>query len=136
MPKATITAANNRVSGFSESGADNLNLTVNANSQNFFETRIGTDLAYKNFAIRDLQIKPKITFSIGRNLASNKQSSVSSFAGASFENDSRTDRNSIKYGFGFDIYKQEDLTLLLAYEAEEKSKYHSDSGSVYVKYNF
>ena len=43
---------------------------------------------------------------------------------------------SLKYGLGFDVYIQEGVLLAADYDVEEKASYKSNSGSLYLRYDF
>ncbi len=137
--KISLTAAENQIATYSESGAGTLNLTVSNQHTNFLEGRFGSDLSYDSLEIFSAKIKPKIKLSYGYDFLGKAQSSTNHFQGqnSSFQiKNPNVDKASLKYGFGFDIYEAEGILLTADYDVEKKSSYLSKSSSLYLRYDF
>ncbi|MFT6077460.1 MAG: hypothetical protein ACJATU_000664, partial [Rickettsiales bacterium] len=138
-PRISLTMARNQISTYSESGAGTLNLQVSNEKSNFLEGRFGADLRYDEFEILSIQVKPKMNLSYGYDFAASDQSSINKFQGqnTSFRiKNSNIDKKSLKYGFGFDIYEENGILMMIDYEIEKKPSYKSQSGSLYLRYSF
>ncbi|MES2677733.1 MAG: autotransporter domain-containing protein [Pseudomonadota bacterium] len=137
--KISLTAAQNQIATYNESGAGTLNLNVSNEHNNFLEGRVGGDLNHNGLEILSAKIKPKIKLSYGYDFLAQSQSSRNRFQGqsSSFEiKNSNIDKASLKYGLGFDVCVQEGIFLAADYDVEEKANYKSNSGSLYLRYDF
>jgi len=134
-PKFSLTAARNQIDTYEETGAGTLNLNVSNEHNNFLEGRVGSELGYEGLGI----FKPKIKLSYGYDFLASDQSSTNRFQGQSSNfqiKNSNIDKASLKYGFGFNIYAEEGILLIVDYDVEVKSSYQSKTGSIYLRYNF
>ena len=138
-PKISLTMARNQIATYSESGAGTLNLQVSNANSNILEGRLGSDLNYNNFTIHSMSIKPKVKFSYGYDFIGGNQSAKNNFVGqdSSFTiTTPNTNRASLKYGLGLDIYQKDGILFAFDYDVEQKSSYKSNSGSFYGRYDF
>jgi uncharacterized protein with beta-barrel porin domain len=139
IPKISLTMTKNQIATYSESGAGTLDLQVSNASNNFLEARLGSDFGYNNLTIYSTKVKPKIKLSYGYDLLAGKQSSKNNFVGQGnyfIITNSNTNKTSLKYGFGLDLYKKDNVLFAVDYEVEQKSSYKSNSASLYMRYNF
>jgi hypothetical protein len=80
-----------------------------------------------------------MNLSYGYDFAASDQSSINKFQGqnTSFRiKNSNIDKKSLKYGFGFYIYEENGILMMIDYEIEKKPSYKSQSGSLYLRYSF
>lgn len=138
-PLTIITLAENRVNNYGESGAGNLNLAVQNNRSNFFETRFAATLSYNFLTIQGAKITPDITISYGYDFAATKQVTNSNFIGqlSSFvSNGSKIVQGSWRIGTGLKIYYSDAIVVSANYDFDYKENYHGHTGSIKLKYSF
>ncbi len=138
-PSLALTAAQNRVDQYQESGAGSLNLNVKNDPTNFFEGRIGSTLSRDYKPSNNKTITPNFTISYGYDFAHNTQKSTTSFVGqntALESSGSRIARGSLILGTGVKLLCQDRFVLSLDYNFEQRSKYQAHLGYLKGKYNF
>lgn len=128
-PSLMITAAHNSSQNYSEDGAGTLNLNVNSQSTNFFETRAGFALS-KKLKIKDHLVFPEFTSSYGYDFAHAKQRTSANFVGQTTTFDSTAAniaRGSLKIGLGAKIYETENLFFDTNYVFEHRQNFVANS---------
>jgi len=138
-PSIIVTAAQNRVSEYSEGGAGELNLNVKNNRSNFLETRFATELSREFKTTKGAKIYPSLNASYGYDFAATKQVTNSNFIGrnASFEaSGSKVVQGSYRFGTGLKANYNDAISVGVNYDYDYKKNYQGHTGSVKFKYNF
>ncbi|MFT6105828.1 MAG: hypothetical protein ACJA0S_000295 [Rickettsiales bacterium] len=138
-PRISLIMARNQISTYSETGSGTLNLQVSNEKNDSFEGRFGVDLRYDDLEILSTKIKPRFSVSYGYDFLASDQSSMNRFEGQNYSfriKNSNIDKESLKYGFGLDIYEKNGILMMIDYEVEEKPTYKSQLGSLYFRYGF
>ena len=84
-------------------------------------------------------IRPQFKLSYGFDFIGNQQISSASFIGQGAiinANNSKSDRNIIRFGAGTDIYAADQFTLNASYLFEYRDTYESHIGALKAKYSF
>lgn len=123
---------------YSESGADSLNLTVDAQNYNMFQSGLGAKLTYPLLR-KDLQVIPEMHVKWLYDFIGDQQQATSTFtgSGASFStNGFNPPKSSYNAGFKLTLVTKYDVTLSLNYDFEIKDDFYSHTGYINVRYTF
>jgi len=123
---------------YSESGAGSLNLTVDAQDYNMFQSGLGIKLAYP-ILCKDSQIIPEVHAKWLYDFIGDQQQATSTFtgSGASFSTKGfDPPKSSYNTGAKLTLMTKYDVTLSLNYDFEMKENFHSHTGYVDVHYTF
>lgn len=141
-PTLSLNLLHNNIAGYSEDGAEELNLTVRGVSANFLEARIGVNLGFsaKPKEIPEFKIiSANLKLSYGHSLINDAPTTKANFneQDLSFDSQiSQIDRQSIKAGFSANIHNQVDTIFSLNYDLERKATYQSHLLVVNIKQLF
>jgi outer membrane autotransporter protein len=123
---------------YSESGAGSLNLTVDAQDYNTFQSGLGAKLAYP-ILLTDSQIVPEVHVKWLYDFIGDQQQATSTFtgSGASFSTKGfDPPKSSYNAGAKLTLMTKYDVTLSLNYDFEMKEDFSSHTGYVNVRYVF
>jgi outer membrane autotransporter protein len=123
---------------YSESGADSLNLAVDAQTYNTLQSGLGAKLAYP-ILYKDSQIIPEVHVKWLYDFTGDQQQATSTFtgSGASFSTKGfDPPKSSYNAGAKITLMTKFDLALSLNYDFEMKEDFHSHAGYVNVRYTF
>lgn len=141
-PAITVNFIRNNIGGYSEDGADSLNLKVEKISADFLETRAGVKMGW-NFRPRQFpefnKISTHFKISYGYSFINDAPETVSRFEGqnTSFSNEiSQIDRTSIKIGTQISAYHMDDITFSADYDFEHRETYKSHFISFRMRQEF
>ena len=123
---------------YAESGADSLNLAVNAQRYHMFQTGLGAKLAYP-IRHKDAQILPEIHAKWLYDFIGDPQQATASFTsgGASFATQGiDPPKSSYQIGAKISLLTVNNLTLALNYDFDFKENFYRHSGYFSVRYAF
>lgn len=146
-PELSTTFVNTRTNSYSEKGADNFNLAVRKNYDEYLEARFGAEVSYKNIKMKNLSnllgkriyFTPKFNTSYGYNFLNKKQTTVSNFIGQSTTfNSVSTNINptSVRIGTSLSLSNLDDVTMIFDYVNERRGGYVSHSAGFKISYQF
>jgi len=131
VPEFSLNFLRSKIDGYSERGADTLNLRVGGIAASFLEARIGTNFGIIG-KIPDIKeckkILALIKISYGYNIINSQPTTTASFIGSdiSFNTKiSQIDRASLRGGFEFDFIHTDDVTFSLDYMLEKRHSLQS-----------
>ena len=126
------------ISGYTESGADSLDLNVDA--QNYDTLQVGTGFRVSRaFDTKNMLITPELRFRYFYAAINDKQETLASFAGGgtSFQtNGFRPAPSSFNLGTRLEFFNKKNITLLADCDTSFKDGYYEVGGSLTVKYSF
>jgi outer membrane autotransporter protein len=138
IPNGGLTYINNRISGYTETGAGGLNLQVSDyNSQALFG-RVGFDVA-KDFANNGMVIRPVIRAAYLYDFIGDEASTNALFTGggAAFRvSDASPARSSFNVGASLNLITTKNVTLSADYDYLTKQDYDSHSGMLRARFGF
>ncbi|MEI8173330.1 MAG: autotransporter domain-containing protein [Deltaproteobacteria bacterium] len=137
-PLVSIQYMRLHLNDYSESGAGSLNLTVDAQDYNTFQSGLGAKLTYPILR-QDLQIIPEMHIKWLYDFIGDQQQATSTFtgSGASFSTKGfDPPKSSYNAGAKLTLMTTYDVTLSLNYDLEMKDDFHSHTGYVNVRYTF
>jgi uncharacterized protein with beta-barrel porin domain len=146
-PELSTTFVNTKNNSYFENGAENFNLAVRKNYDEYLEARFGAEVSYKNIKMKNLSnllgkkiyFTPKFNASYGYNLLNKKQITVSNFIGQSttFNTISTNiDPVSIRMGTSLLLSNLDDVTIIFDYVNERRGTYISHSAGFKASYQF
>ncbi len=131
-PEVSLNFLQNKIDGYSEKGADSLNLVVKGISANFLESRVGLNLDWVTTKLEEFPEFKKLVasakISYGYSLINDAPTTSASFSGqtAGFNwQISHVDRGSLKLGGVLQAYHEEDATFSFDYDFERKTTYQA-----------
>ena len=138
IPLLAIDYTHLRLSSYTESGADALNLHVDVQNYNTLQAGAGFRLA-RAFDTKNMLFTPELHFRYFYAAINDKQQTLATFAGSgtSFQtNGYRPASSSFNLGARLEFFNKKNLTLLADCDAALKDGYYEAGGSVTVKYSF
>ncbi len=142
IPEASLNFTRNNIAGYSEKGADELNLDVDSVSANFLEARLGGAVGFDS-RIVELPEFRKITallkISYGYSIINDAPTTTASFQGQKLKFTSQitnVDRASLKLGAEMIAYQQDDATFSIDYSFERKATYSSHFAIFNIRQQF
>ncbi len=141
-PEISLNVLHNKISGYSEKGADELNLKVSAISANFMESRAGINLGWmgKFKDINEFQLfSAALKFSYGHAFVNDAPTTKASFSGQSQTFNSKIsqlDNDSLKVGIELAAYHKEATTFSADYDFEKRTTYSSHLLAVKIRQEF
>jgi len=126
------------INDYSESGADSLNLNVNAQRYNMFQSGLGAKLAYP-IAGKDLRFIPEVHAKWFYDFVGDPQQAASTFTGggASFATQGIDPaKSSYNLGAMLTIITTRNVTLTLNYDFDMKTDFYSHNGYFNLRYVF
>jgi outer membrane autotransporter protein len=141
-PDISLNILHNKIAGYSEKGADELNLKVGAISANFVESRAGINLGWigKFKDIREFKLfSAALKFSYGHAFVNDAPTTKASFSGQSQSFDSKIshlDNSSLKAGVELAAYHKEFTTFSADYDFEKRATYSSHLLAVKIRQEF
>jgi len=141
-PDLSFNFLRNDIAGYSEKGAETLNLNVQKVSANFFEGRAGINLGWsgKFYELPEFEkfaITTKISY--GQAFINDAPTTTARFSGQSSTFDStisQLDNNSLKVGFLFDAFHKQATTFSLNYNFEHRATYQSHLFAAKIRQEF
>lgn len=141
-PELDLNLFHQEIAGYSEKGAEELNLTVSKVAANFVEMRSGINLGFSD-KIQELPEFRKIAIltriSYGRALINDSPTTTAGFQGQSQSFDSKIthrDNDSVKLGFELAAFHKDDVKFSFDYELERKRTYGSHFAVFKVRQEF
>ena len=143
VPEASLNLLHNKIGGYSEKGADTLNLRVAGVVANFLESRLGANLGWKTKELaefpelKDLSATGRISY--GYALINNAPATLANFSGRSsgFNSQiSQIDRGSLKIGVAIEACHIEETTISLDYDFEHKATSKSHLVALKIRQEF
>jgi uncharacterized protein with beta-barrel porin domain len=141
-PEFSLNFLHNKVGGYSEAGAKELNLKVGAISANFLESRIGANLGFEAKVKKYPPFKKvasNLKISYGQAFINSAPTTVSSFEGQSqsFNSEiSDLDSNSLKIGTAFSAYSSDFTSFVIDYNFEKRATYSSHFIAARIRQEF
>jgi len=142
-PEVSMSFVRTNIQGYSEKGADSLNLNVKNISADFLESRIGVNLGFVTTKIPELpelnKVDSLLKISYGYSFINDAPTTVSSFDGqtTSFATQiSHVDRGSLKLGAEIEAHHEEDIIFSLEYGFEKRATFQSHYIAAKVKQTF
>jgi len=126
------------LSGYTEKGADSLNLTVNSQKYDSLQLGLGCRLS-KAFETKTSIITPELRFRYFYSIINDKQQTIASFAGGgtSFKTTGyRSAPSSFDLGMRIEFFNKKNITLLADCNTMLKDDYYEAGGSLTFKYSF
>lgn len=137
-PEVSLNFLHNNISGYSEKGADELNLNVGGVSANFLEGRIGLNLGYSSEVFRELPEFQKfagtLKISYGQAFINDAPATQASFVNQKtnfISQISHLDNSSLKLGAEVFAYHKDNTNLSADYTFERKAT--ADSHFILLK---
>lgn len=137
-PLASLQYMQLHLNGYDESGAGDLNLTVDNQRYKMLQSGLGAKIAYP-LQKKEFLFVPELHARWLYDFISDKQQTTSQFTGggASFTtNGFDPPKSSYNVGAKFNIVTDYGITLSLNYELEMKQNFHSHNGYINVRYEF
>ncbi len=141
-PEISLNLLHNKISGYSEKGADELNLKVGAISANFVESRAGINLGWMGKFPEMNEFKlfsAALKFSYGHAFVNDAPTTKANFIGQSKGFDSKIshlDNNSLKAGIEIAAYHKEFTTFIADYDFEKRTTSTSHLFMVKIRQEF
>lgn len=126
------------INEYSESGAGDINLTVENQKYNVLQSGLGVKLSYP-IRKKETTFIPELHFRWLYDFIGDRQQTTSQFTGggASFStNGSNPPRSSYNAGVKLNILTNYGITVSLDYDLEMKTNFHSHNGYINVRYEF
>jgi len=126
------------INDYAESGADSLNLNVDAQRYNMFQSGLGAKLAYP-IAGKDLRFIPEVHAKWFYDFVGDSQQAASTFTGggASFATQGfEPPKSSYNLGATLTIMTARNVTLTLNYDFDMKTDFYSHNGYFNLRYVF
>ncbi len=141
-PEASLNILHNSIGGYSEEGADELNLKVSAVSASFLEARLGANLGWET-RFSDFPEFKKVTsvlkFSYGHALVNTAPTTKASFEGqaSSFNSQiSHLDSNSLRLGTEITAFHENFTSFSFDYNFEKRATYASHFIAAKIRQEF
>lgn len=142
IPEISVSLQHNSIGGYTEKGADSLNLKVKSSNSTTLEARIGAGLSWLE-KIHDSREFKKFTVTVkssyGYNFINRASNVVSSFVGqnSSFNTQvNPVDPGSLRLGAEANIYHIDDITFSADYQFERRTTYQSHFAAFKVRQAF
>lgn len=141
-PEFSLNFIHNKVGGYSEAGAEELNLKVGSISANFLESRIGANLGFETKVKKHPPFKKvasNLKLSYGQAFINSTPTTVSNFEGQSQSFDSEIsdlDSNSLKIGAAFSAYSNDFTSFVIDYNFEKRATYSSHFIAARIRQEF
>jgi len=126
------------ISGYTENGADSLNLSVDSQDYNALQLGVGCRLM-RAFEYKNNILTPELHLRYFYSAVNDEQQTVASFAGGgtAFQTTGfRPAPSSVNFGGRFEFFNKKNITLLAGFDTAFKSDYYEAGGSLTVKYSF
>lgn len=144
IPEISATFVDSTFDAYEETGANTLNLNVQAGADQYLEGRIGFNVNYNKRDKQDVKNNKILTRyryhnSYGHNFLNKKQKTTANFVGRSqrFTTTSDADGSgSFRIGLGMDITKEQSNVVSLDVTADFIKNYIAHSGSLKYKHEF
>ncbi|MFA7653169.1 MAG: autotransporter domain-containing protein [Candidatus Omnitrophota bacterium] len=138
IPLAAIDYSHLYISGYTETGADSLNLTVK--SQNYDSLKLGLGFRLNRaFESKSGIFTPELRFRYFYDIINDKQQTLAAFAGGgtSFQTTGyRPAPSSFNLGARLEFFNKKNITLLADCNTLFKNDYYEAGGSLTFKYSF
>ena len=137
-PTASLQYVHLALDGYTETGADSLNLTVDSQGYDFLQSGLGAKMAW-DFAGNGGTWTPEIRAKWLYDFIGDKQQTTSSFTGggASFStNGADPAQHSFDLGAGLTFLSAKNVEVSFNYDYEVKEDFNSHSGVLMVKYAY
>ena len=137
-PTASLQYTHLDVDGYTETGANDLNLIVESQDYNVLQTGLGGKVAY-NIETKKGTLVPELSAVWLYDFIGDKQQSTSTFnaGGGSFGTDgAEPPQHSAAVGVGLSFRSSANITLAANYDAEIKSNFLAHSGRLKLRYDF
>jgi len=136
-PKADLSWTHISNDGYTETGASNLNLTVDSSSNDVVTARAGAEIA-QSFESNGAVTTPRASFMMGYDIQNDRAETTSTFTGggSSFTTQGiDPEKTSFALGFGVD-HVSDDTTASFDFNANLKDGYNSNTASLTFKSKF
>ncbi|MDA8125932.1 MAG: autotransporter domain-containing protein [Deltaproteobacteria bacterium] len=137
-PLLSLQALRLHVNDYRETGAVDLDLTVEAQDYNLFQTGLGAKVAYP-IQGRELRITPEFHARWLHDFAGDRQQTTARFAGggtAFATQGCEPARDSFNVGVKLTLMTKDRVTVSLNYDLERKTDFSGHSGTVHLRYAF
>ncbi|MBM3579509.1 MAG: autotransporter domain-containing protein [Alphaproteobacteria bacterium] len=142
IPEISASLQHNSVGGYTEKGADSLNLKVKSSNSTTLEARIGAGLSWLE-KIHDSREFKKFTVALkasyGYNFINHTSNVISSFVGQNSSFNTQVnpiDPGSLRLGAEANIYHIDDITFSADYQFERRTTYQSHFAAFKVRQAF
>ncbi len=142
IPEFGVNFLRNDIAGYTEKGAQELNLQVSRVSANFMEGRVGSNFVYaaKVHELPEIRkVSALLKFSYGYSFINDAPSTTANFINqtSSFDNEiTNVERSSFMIGSELSLYHQDDVAFTLDYNFERKATYSSSFLAFKVRQQF
>jgi uncharacterized protein with beta-barrel porin domain len=137
-PLLAINYTHLHIAGYTETGADSLNLSVDA--QNYDTLQLGTGFRIScAFETENILFTPELHFRYFYDVINDRQQTLAAFAGGgtSFQTTGyRPAPSSFDLGVRFELFNKKNVTLLADLDTVLKEGYYEAGGSLTLKYSF
>jgi uncharacterized protein with beta-barrel porin domain len=136
-PKVDLSMTSISNEGYTETGANNLNLTVASSDNNIVTARVGGEFSASSVGSNGSVTVPRASVMFGYDLANDGASTTANYAGGSTFVTSGADpkKVSVEFGAGVDFIS-DDTTVSVDFNANVREAYDSMTGSLTFKSKF
>ena len=136
-PRADLSMTSISNEGYTETGANNLNLTVASSDNTIVTARVGGEFATKHVDTDGSMMIPRASVMFGYDLANDGASTTANYAGGSTFVTTGADpkKASVEFGAGVD-YVSDDSTVSVDFNANVREAYDSMTGAITFKSKF
>jgi fibronectin-binding autotransporter adhesin len=136
-PRADLSMTSISNEGYTETGANNLNLTVASSDNTIVTARVGGEFATKHVGTDGSMMIPRASVMFGYDLANDGASTTANYAGGSTFVTTGADpkKASVEFGVGVD-HVSDDTTISADFNANVRDSYDSMTGSLTFKSKF
>jgi outer membrane autotransporter protein len=137
-PLGSLVYSHMEIEKYTETGADSLNLTVNAQDYDLLQSGLGVKLDHP-YTDNSGTYVPEVHFKWLYDFIGDKAATTATFAGggSSFStNGADPAQSSFNLGAGLTFYTKGNITLSAVYDYETKADFDSHSGQATFRYNF
>lgn len=141
-PELSLNFLRNNIDGYSENGADTLNLQVRQVKADFLEGRVGLNLGWEtkvNKVPDFTKLAANFKTSYGYSFVNDAPNTTANFIGQSSNFNwqiTQTDRQSLRFGGAIAAYYLNDVTFGFEYALEKKASYQSHFVSLKIRQEF
>lgn len=141
-PELSLNFLRNNIEGYSENGADTLNLKVRGVAADFLEGQVGLNLGWATKVKKIPEFTKLVTSlktSYGYSFINDAPNTTANFIGQSSNFNwqiTQTDRQSLRLGGAIEAYYLNDVTFAFEYGLEKKTSYQSHFVALKIRQEF
>ncbi|OIO37762.1 MAG: hypothetical protein AUJ71_04615 [Candidatus Omnitrophica bacterium CG1_02_49_16] len=138
-PLAGLTYSHLNIDSYTESGAGDLDLTVNSQGYDLLQSALGVKLELAPIEDKGLKLVPEGHFRWLYDFIGDQVATTATFAGGGGSFDTKgaaPDQSSFNFGGGVTLFSKENLSFTATYDYEMKDQYRSHTGQGVLRYTF